>query len=160
MRGEHCIAGASVLSAIAIILLIFANLGQISTGALVSGIYFAQVNTAPYGAALVAKTKSSADGLYDTKNEALGKGLGLRQNYRFGIYSEFGDTERATAATLVKQSSSCLCRICILLTNVVLRSCSYFPPLTILQHPCTDISHLPLVFAPALAPPSLLFSIL
>ena len=83
MRGEHCIAGASVLSAVAVIFLVFANIGQISTGALVSGIYYAKIDTAPYGAALVAKTKSSADGLYDTKNEALGKGLGLRQNYRF-----------------------------------------------------------------------------
>ena len=44
MRGEYCIAGASILSAISVILLIFANIGQISTGGVVSSIYYAEVN--------------------------------------------------------------------------------------------------------------------
>jgi len=86
MRGEHCIAGASVLSAIAIILLIFANIGQVSSGALVSSLYFAEVNVAAYGSAILAATKKSADGLYDTKNDPLGNSTGIRQYYRYGIY--------------------------------------------------------------------------
>ncbi|ORX37231.1 actin cortical patch SUR7/pH-response regulator pali [Kockovaella imperatae] len=86
MRGEHCIAGASVLSAIAIILLVFVNIGQIGTGALVSGIYMAQVNVAAYGAAVQAATKSTPNGLYDTQNNPLGTSAGLRQYYRYGIY--------------------------------------------------------------------------
>lgn len=46
MRGEHCVAGASILSAIAIILLVFANIGQISSGGLTNSIYLAEVNVA------------------------------------------------------------------------------------------------------------------
>lgn len=46
MRGEHCVAGATVLSAMAVILLIFAHIGQISSGALTNAIYMAEVNVA------------------------------------------------------------------------------------------------------------------
>jgi hypothetical protein len=44
MRGEHCVAGASILSAIALILLVFAHIGQISSGTLTNSIYMAEVN--------------------------------------------------------------------------------------------------------------------
>lgn len=44
MRGEHCIAGASILSAIAVILLVFVNIGQIKPGPVTSGLYFIDVN--------------------------------------------------------------------------------------------------------------------
>ena len=44
MRGEHCVAGASILSAIAVILLIFANIGQVQPGAFTNAIYFVEVN--------------------------------------------------------------------------------------------------------------------
>lgn len=46
MRGEHCVAGASVLTFIALILLVFANIGQIKPGAVTNGIYWAEVNVA------------------------------------------------------------------------------------------------------------------
>lgn len=44
MRGEHCIAGASVLTGIALILLVFANIGQVSSGALSNSIYLVQLD--------------------------------------------------------------------------------------------------------------------
>jgi hypothetical protein len=44
MRGEHCVAGASILTAIAVILLVFANIGQLSSGPVTSGIYWAELN--------------------------------------------------------------------------------------------------------------------
>jgi len=44
MRGEHCVAGASILTAIAVILMVFANIGQISSGALTNGIYWVELN--------------------------------------------------------------------------------------------------------------------
>lgn len=39
-------AGASILSAIALILLVFANIGQVSPGALTKDIYMAEINVA------------------------------------------------------------------------------------------------------------------
>jgi hypothetical protein len=44
MRGEHCVAGASILTAIAVILMVFANIGQISSGAVTNGIYWVELN--------------------------------------------------------------------------------------------------------------------
>lgn len=37
-------AGASIITAIAVILLVFANIGQLSPGAVTSGIYWAELN--------------------------------------------------------------------------------------------------------------------
>ncbi|WVQ65585.1 uncharacterized protein L199_003763 [Kwoniella botswanensis] len=87
MRGEHCIAGATILSAVAIILLIFAHIGQVGSGALVNGIHFMEVNVAAYGNGYQGANNKSASGLYDSKNDALGSGKGLRQYYRYGIYN-------------------------------------------------------------------------
>lgn len=89
MRGEYCLYGASVLSGIAVILLVFANIGQISSGAFTNAIYFAQVDVASYGAGLAGATKKTVGGLYDTKNIAMGTSKGLRQYYRYGLYSAF-----------------------------------------------------------------------
>jgi hypothetical protein len=50
MRGEHCVTGASILSAIAVIMLIFVNIGQVNPGAVTSGLYFAEINVASYAA--------------------------------------------------------------------------------------------------------------
>jgi len=44
MRGEHCVAGASILTAIAVILMVFANIGQLSSGVVTNGIYWAELN--------------------------------------------------------------------------------------------------------------------
>jgi len=124
MRGEHCVAGASILTAIAVILMVFANIGQISSGALTNGIYWVELNieawvTAPalylnhlillveenknenenenetgtgtdgrYGNGLQAASKKGVPGLYYNQNKPLGNSTGLRQYYRYGIYSE------------------------------------------------------------------------
>ncbi|EIW67660.1 claudin family protein [Tremella mesenterica] len=90
MRGEYCLYGATALSAMAIILLVFAHIGQVSSGAVTSGIYMAQINVAAYGNAYQGGTGDSAGGLYDTKNDALGTGKGLRQYYRYGLYNACG----------------------------------------------------------------------
>lgn len=44
MRGEHCIAGASILSAMALIMLVFANIGQIKPGAVTNGLYMVELD--------------------------------------------------------------------------------------------------------------------
>ncbi|WRT67939.1 uncharacterized protein IL334_004913 [Kwoniella shivajii] len=87
MRGEHCIAGASVLSAVAIVLLVFAHIGQIGSGALVNSIHMMEVNVAAYGNGYQGATNKSASGLYDSKNDKLGSEKGLRQYYRYGLYN-------------------------------------------------------------------------
>lgn len=46
MRGEHCIAGASILTAMAMIMLTFANIGQVNSGAVCNGLYMAELNVA------------------------------------------------------------------------------------------------------------------
>ncbi|WVO18075.1 hypothetical protein L204_105774 [Cryptococcus depauperatus] len=90
MRGEHCVAGATILSAISVILLVFAHIGQISTGGLVNSIYMAEVNVAAYGSGFQGDTNTSASGLYNTKNEKMGQFKGLRQYYRYGMYNACG----------------------------------------------------------------------
>jgi len=90
MRGEHCVLGASLLSAMAVILLVFANIGQISSGAFTNSIYMAEINVEAYGNALQTATSVSAGGLYDTKNDPLGSSIGLRQYYRYGLYNGCG----------------------------------------------------------------------
>ncbi|KAL7420752.1 hypothetical protein Q5752_004704 [Cryptotrichosporon argae] len=91
MRGEHCIAGASILTAISVILLLFAHIGQVSSGAVTSGIYMVEVNVAAYGAGLEGATNKTVSGLYDTSTtDALGTSKGLRQYYRYGLYNACG----------------------------------------------------------------------
>jgi hypothetical protein len=46
MRGEHCILGASIATAMAMIMLLFANIGQISPGVVTNGLFFVEVNVA------------------------------------------------------------------------------------------------------------------
>jgi len=41
-----------------------------------------------YGSGLQAATKKGVPGLYNSKNTALGNSTGLRQYYRYGLYSE------------------------------------------------------------------------
>lgn len=91
MRGEHCVAGASILSAISVILLVFVNIGQIKTGAVTSGLYFLEVNVAPYGSTFSQASGVSADGMYNTDvTDPMGSSMGLPQYYRYGIYNACG----------------------------------------------------------------------
>ncbi|BEI81492.1 hypothetical protein CcaverHIS002_0206520 [Cutaneotrichosporon cavernicola] len=89
MRGEHCIAGASVLTLISVILLVFANIGQISPGAVTSGLYMVQVDVSGFGNAVQSANKKS-NNLYWTQNTPLGQSKGLRQYYRYGLYNACG----------------------------------------------------------------------
>ncbi|RSH79258.1 uncharacterized protein EHS24_001298 [Apiotrichum porosum] len=89
MRGEHCIAGASILTFMAMILLVFANIGQISSGAVTNGLHLVEVNVAAFGSAVLSANKQSS-GLYNTKNTVMGASTGLRQYYRWGIYGACG----------------------------------------------------------------------
>ncbi|WVQ73382.1 hypothetical protein IAR50_002953 [Cryptococcus sp. DSM 104548] len=97
MRGEHCVLGASALTLVSVILLIFAHIGQISSGPLVKSIYMAEVNVAAYGAGFAGGTNTSASGLYDTKNDEMGKFKGLRQLYRYGMYNACGYQKSAAS---------------------------------------------------------------
>lgn len=90
MRGEHCVAGASILTAIAVILMVFANIGQISSGAVTNGIYWVELNIEAYGNGLQAASKKGVPGLYNTQNKAMGNSTGLRQYYRYGLYNACG----------------------------------------------------------------------
>ncbi|GFZ44993.1 hypothetical protein JCM24511_02719 [Saitozyma sp. JCM 24511] len=90
MRGEHCVAGASILSGIAIILLVFVNISQINPGSVTSGLYFAEINVEAYGAAFVGATGTTPS-MYDTSTtDLMGTGKGLRQYYRWGLYNSCG----------------------------------------------------------------------
>lgn len=91
MRGEHCIAGATILSAISVLLLIFTHIGQISPGGLTNAIYYVQLDVSSYGNAFESATALSAGGLYDTAaHDPMGESKGLRQYYRYGIYKGCG----------------------------------------------------------------------
>ncbi|KAI6031982.1 actin cortical patch SUR7/pH-response regulator pali [Pisolithus microcarpus] len=88
MKGEYCIGGASFLSAVAVLLLIFVHVGQINTSSVPYGISMATLNVSGYGNALFQAFKDPIQGLYtDNASLPLGQGLGLRQEYKFGLYS-------------------------------------------------------------------------
>jgi hypothetical protein len=46
MRGEYCIFGATALTVMAMIMLIFANIGQINPGGVCNGLYLVEMNVA------------------------------------------------------------------------------------------------------------------
>ncbi|KAI6045077.1 actin cortical patch SUR7/pH-response regulator pali [Pisolithus marmoratus] len=88
MKGEYCIGGASLLSAVAVLLLIFVHVGQINTSTVPYEISMATLNVSGYGNALNLAFKDPIQGLYtDDASLPLGQGLGLRQEYKFGLYS-------------------------------------------------------------------------
>lgn len=86
-----CIAGASVLTFLSLVMLVFTHVGQINPTTLPRGIYWVELNVAAYGAGLQGGTGSSVGGLYDTSNkDKLGSGKGLRQYYRWDMYGACG----------------------------------------------------------------------
>jgi len=89
MRGEICVGSASFLSFVALLLLIFAHVGQINTSSIPRGISMAKVNVSGYGQALAAAfNPDPINGLYTSNATAsLGVQAGLRQLYEFGLYS-------------------------------------------------------------------------
>lgn len=91
MRGEYCIAGASVFSFISVVLMVFAIIGQVNPTSLPKSIYMVKLDVAAYGAGLQNAMKSAPNGLYMTNGSApLGKNTGLRQEYRWGLLNSCG----------------------------------------------------------------------
>ncbi|KAL1951818.1 hypothetical protein VTO73DRAFT_967 [Trametes versicolor] len=91
MRGELCIGSASVLALISLILLIFMHVGQINTSTVPRGISMVNVNTSGYAAGLEAALGDPIAGLYATNaSTPLQVNLGIRENYKFGLYSYCG----------------------------------------------------------------------
>ncbi|KIK49557.1 hypothetical protein CY34DRAFT_796987 [Suillus luteus UH-Slu-Lm8-n1] len=88
MRGEYCVGGASFLSFVALLLLIFVHVGQINTSLVPHGIAMAKVDTSGFGKALSEAILDPDQGLYTTNyTSPLGQRNGLRQIYEFGLYS-------------------------------------------------------------------------
>ncbi|KAF5323511.1 hypothetical protein D9611_005817 [Ephemerocybe angulata] len=88
LRGELCIGAASVLSFISLLLLIFVHVAQINTSNVPRKLYMAELNVSGYGRALEFALKNPIYGLYTNNASApLALEAGLRQTYRFGLYS-------------------------------------------------------------------------
>ncbi|KAG2368765.1 actin cortical patch SUR7/pH-response regulator pali [Suillus spraguei] len=88
MKGEYCVGGASFLSFVALLLLIFVHVGQINTSLVPHGIAMAKVNTSGFGQAMQETITDPVEGLYtDNYTSPLGEQNGLRQLYEFGLYS-------------------------------------------------------------------------
>lgn len=89
MRGEHCITGASILSAIALILLVFVNISQIKPGVVTNGLYFAEVNLDGVNTAILSSNVGGPGNFWaDNGTAPLGKSAGARYKYRYGIFGE------------------------------------------------------------------------
>ncbi|KAI0343991.1 hypothetical protein BDW22DRAFT_1328054 [Trametopsis cervina] len=89
LRGELCIGSATFLSLVSLLLLIFMHVGQINTSSVPRNIAMMNVNVSNYGIALAAATAPDpVPGLYtDNSSAPLQQHAGLRNQYRFGLYS-------------------------------------------------------------------------
>jgi len=91
MRGETCVAIATFLTFVSVILLIFAHVGQINTSAVPRKLAMVQLNTTAYGIALAKATGVAVPGLYlDNASIPLNSGDGLRELYAWGLYGYCG----------------------------------------------------------------------
>ncbi|THH11780.1 hypothetical protein EW145_g439 [Phellinidium pouzarii] len=73
---------------VAVILVIFAHVGQINTTTVPRGLGMIKVNMSGYGIALQNSIGDPVQGLYATNaSTSIGEGTGLRQIYQFGLYS-------------------------------------------------------------------------
>ncbi|KAI0304755.1 hypothetical protein BC826DRAFT_902132 [Russula brevipes] len=106
LRGEICIGFASLFSFAAVMLLIFVHVGQINTSSVPRGIAMAKMNVSQYGQTLAQGLGDPITGLYTTNASApLGTGAGIRQEYKFGLYSYCGylnDTAGTCANTTIE----------------------------------------------------------
>lgn len=101
MRGEHCIAGASILSAISLILLVFVNISQIKPGAVTNGLYFAEVNLEGMTTAINSANVGGPGGVFSAQGDApLGEQDGARMRYRYGIFGGYFDSFAVTGHAL------------------------------------------------------------
>lgn len=91
MRGEVCVGFGFVLSAASLGLLIATHVGQTNTSKGVNKIYMAQLNTSGYADTLEVALLDPVDDLYTSNASApLGEQQGLRELYRWGLYSYGG----------------------------------------------------------------------
>ncbi|CAE6440200.1 hypothetical protein ACGC1H_004719 [Rhizoctonia solani] len=95
MRGEVCIGGASALSFISLLLLIFAHVGQINTDTVPRQVALVTVNMTGYARGLQGATGDPTPGLFTNDSTApLGQELGLRNIYSWGFYKYCAYTEK------------------------------------------------------------------
>ncbi|KAJ3551455.1 hypothetical protein NP233_g13079 [Leucocoprinus birnbaumii] len=109
MRGEICVGFGSLLSFVAVLLMIFVHVrlpvafnfpyryltappsdqvGQINTSNVPRNVFMAELNTSGYGAAAHFVIVDTVLNLYtDNASAPLEEGAGLRQLYKFGLYS-------------------------------------------------------------------------
>ncbi|KAF8490721.1 hypothetical protein JB92DRAFT_1299130 [Gautieria morchelliformis] len=88
MKGETCIRGATLLSFVSLLLLIFMHVGQINVSTVPRGIAMVSVNMSAYGVGLAAATGDPTPGLFNTNASApLEQQQGIRQSYAWGLYS-------------------------------------------------------------------------
>ncbi|PCH33352.1 hypothetical protein WOLCODRAFT_135078 [Wolfiporia cocos MD-104 SS10] len=88
LRGEACIGAASVLSLAALLCLIFMHVGQINPYSVPRDVSMVKVNMSGYGQGLYEALDVPIEGLYTNDSGApLQQQAGLRQFYRFGLYS-------------------------------------------------------------------------
>ncbi|KAI0080010.1 hypothetical protein K474DRAFT_1658247 [Panus rudis PR-1116 ss-1] len=89
LRGEICISAASVLSAVALVLLIFMHVGQINTSTVPRNIEMIQVNMTSFAQGVAAAiSPDPVDGLFtDNASAPLQQRQGVRNIYKFGLYS-------------------------------------------------------------------------
>ncbi|KXN81118.1 hypothetical protein AN958_06072 [Leucoagaricus sp. SymC.cos] len=88
MRGEICVGFGSLLSFVAVLLMIFVHVGQINTSNVPRNVYMAKVNVSAYGNAVHAAIIDTVFNLYtDNASAPVQEAAGLRQVYKFGLYS-------------------------------------------------------------------------
>ncbi|KAG6919581.1 hypothetical protein DXG01_004245 [Tephrocybe rancida] len=88
MRGEICVSAASLLSLVAMLLMIFVHVGQINTSSVPRKIAMARVNVSDYSTALQSSFTDPFENIYTTNASApLAVRAGLRNFYDFGLYS-------------------------------------------------------------------------
>lgn len=91
LKGMLFVGIATILSFTAVMLLIFVNVGQISTSSVPRGIAMVKVNMSQYGQTLARGLGDPINGLYSTNASApLQKEAGIRQVYKYGLYSYCG----------------------------------------------------------------------
>ncbi|KAL1661913.1 hypothetical protein GGG16DRAFT_90813 [Schizophyllum commune] len=91
MRGEICVSFGFLLSVASLCLLIVTHCGQINTDKVPNKVSMAQLNTSGYADTLEVALLDPVEGLYASNASApLGEQQGLRELYRWGMYSYGG----------------------------------------------------------------------
>lgn len=91
ISGTFVVRLATLLSVVAVLLLIFVHVGQINTSKVPYEVSMVTLNVSGYGAALNQAFQDPIQSLYmSNASSSLGQGQGLRQIYRFGLYSYCG----------------------------------------------------------------------